>query len=670
MSKLTTQDIKLHSLHNRALFILGKSGPQLKKPYRRGWTTVKHTATQLLAAVAKGHNLAWRLGPTDMVIDIDPRHGGMESWARLEPLLQPSEQTKPVPLVDLAPTVQTGSSGLHIYLTLPPDPTSVKANNDKSSRPHYRETLPEYPGIEFKKQGRYVLIAHCLHPNGRYYEYHPMSPYTDKPPLAPQALLDLLIYRSVQTPWEAGTEADLLPNELNTVLGQIDPLNFRESGDQWQKLLFAVHYATHGSPIARDIFIDWCIKDPQYLHDGSIIAQRWDSLHYDKDALITTASLRRYCAKVGITWPRAALTRTDVQAIKDTFADSPLPPTPPLPEPTSAPEPPPLLPAPIAQPAPATTPLPLPPSAPLPPPPAQPPIYQVLLDEISVLSPGDPTLGAKLDHYIEQGLSMGVVALEAIKAELKRSLGLRTKATDRLEQDVRNRIKKAEQLAERSTYDMDPDLLVAQSLLVNRFSAGRQLLHAPNQQFYYYDSTHWQPLLANILTKTIFDEAEKLKTQSLSLDFKTTPLIPRVEVVLKARTAQAIDLLGFAQAPKPIYNTLNTEVHLDTQTGSTALKAHTPESYLNYCLNTTYDPAATAPLFDRFLNDLFEPLAEPQAAISTIEEILGYVMQPYKPSNGKTSLLDIVSALVGPDNVLPRSVLEFGNTGRNNHAFA
>jgi P4 family phage/plasmid primase-like protien len=442
------------------------------------------------------------------------------------------------------------------------------------------------------------------------------------------------------------------PRELKALLDQIDPLEFRASGDLWQSFLFAVHYATRGTPIAKDLFIDWCLRDPQYAHHGPLIASRWDSLHYDKDNLVTTASLRKFVAKRQLVWPRSAALKAAQQAF-----------TQPTPQPSLQPQPPP-------EPEPTPT-------------ISDSPIYQVLLDEIGVLNPGDPNLTAKLNHYIEQGLSMGVVALEAIKTEIGRSLGLRVKAVDQIEREARSMIRRRERVADQEAViqNLSPDLLVTQAVLSNRFAAGRRLLHAPNQQFYYYSSTHWKPLLPNILTKIVFEEAEKLKTQSLTLDYKTVPVIPRVEVALKAKTAQAVDLLGFAKAPKPVYNTLNYEVHLDTLTGSVSIKGHSPQSYLNYCLNTAYDNTASAPLFDRFLGDLFDPLDDPQAAIRTIEEILGYIIQPYKPfpliillkgsgSNGKTSLLDIITALVGPDNVLPRSVLEFGNTGRNNHAFA
>jgi P4 family phage/plasmid primase-like protien len=305
------------------------------------------------------------------------------------------------------------------------------------------------------------------------------------------------------------------------------------------------------------------------------------------------------------------------------------------------------------------------------------------LDEIGLLNPGDPHLQDKIDHYLKQGFEMGVLATDEIKKAICKSLGYRVKLIDTMERNLRKQMiieAKAED-ARNHFQSNNPDLLVAQSVLTNHFANGERLIHAFNQQFYHYDTTHWKPLAPNILTRIVFTEAERLKAQSLSLDYKTVPLIPRVEVILKAKRAQHADLLGFTDCPKPIYNTLNTEIHLDPTTGSTTLVPHSPSSYLINCLDTVYDPGAPTPLFDRFLDDLFSPLSDSSAAISTIEEVLGYAIQPYKPiplivllkgsgSNGKTSLLDVVTSLVGGDNILPRSVLEFANTGKNNHALA
>jgi Bifunctional DNA primase/polymerase, N-terminal/Primase C terminal 1 (PriCT-1) len=72
------------------------------------------------------------------VLDIDPRHGGLESLAALE--------REHAPLPKAAPRVRTRSGGWHIYLELPADGTQIRNSAGKIA-----------PGIDVRGEGGYVI---------------------------------------------------------------------------------------------------------------------------------------------------------------------------------------------------------------------------------------------------------------------------------------------------------------------------------------------------------------------------------------------------------------------------------------------------------------------------------------------------------------------------------
>jgi P4 family phage/plasmid primase-like protien len=506
-----------------------------------------------------------------------------------------------------------------------------------------RETHPDYPGIEFKKSGRYVLIPNCLHPDGRYYEWHPLSPYTSSPIDVPSKILDILTYipNQINPSYPNARKADLAPTDLQKILNQTDVFEFRNNGEKYQQFMMACHFATGGSPPAMDHFVNWSTQDPQYLHHASIIQTRWESLSLEKPSSITTGSLRRFCARRNIRWPQ----------IDDVVAAFSQPVSPVKKGPSFNPPPPDL---------------------------------KKLIEEIYLLAPGAPDVREKIRHYYRQALTqLDEGAVNEIRTALSRSLKMRKPQLDKIENEIYRELKAEAKQAEhekQSEYADQHDLMIAHSLLNTKFK-NNTLIHANNQQFYHYQSKYWRPIPDNALKGVILTEAERLKSESLTLDYNTIPLIPRVLTALEALTAQSEDVLGLARTPKPVLNTRSCEVHIDQSTGETTTKPNSPESYLTYCLPIDYDPKAEAPLFQKFLADIFRPLHEPEAASQLLLELLGYACQPCKPiplvlilkgsgENGKSSLLEIITALLGADNVLPRSVLEFGNTQRNNHAYA
>ena len=141
-----------------------------KKPIEEEWETTpvgRHHEKTLL----KG-NYGVVLGPRDLVVDVDPRNyrNGDRPLDRLGAAIGGFPRGTYV--------TRTGAGGLHIFLRKPADIS-------------LRNSLPEYPGIEFKAGcGRQVVGPWSIHPEtGKPYE--PLQGAPDSVAAAPQALLDL-----------------------------------------------------------------------------------------------------------------------------------------------------------------------------------------------------------------------------------------------------------------------------------------------------------------------------------------------------------------------------------------------------------------------------------------------------------------------------------------------
>jgi hypothetical protein len=105
-----------------------------------------------------------------VVLDVDPKHGGDESVARLE------REHGPLPA-----TVEavTGGGGRHLYFGHPGG--------------LIRNRAAIVPGVDLRGDGGYVVAPPSLHPSGRRYHWrHGHAPEEMKPVVAPDWLLALL----------------------------------------------------------------------------------------------------------------------------------------------------------------------------------------------------------------------------------------------------------------------------------------------------------------------------------------------------------------------------------------------------------------------------------------------------------------------------------------------
>ncbi len=250
-----------------------KGRPVGKAPLRSGWRRdAALTGAEAEAHAARGMNLGARLRGDQLVVDADPRNypPGDDPLARLR---------RDVGLPN-GPTVETGGGGTHLYLR---KPEGLRV----------RDALDEYPGLEFKTQGRQVVVPPSVHPSGRRYEWDPLLGDDMAVPDAPDALLSLLRRPSASSAAEDGA---MTSEQLSMLLEGLDARDFG-SNDLWLPIAMACHHATGGDGI--DAFLDWCATDPDYADRLNTARARWESFGTDRPASVTRLTLYSALHKAG-----------------------------------------------------------------------------------------------------------------------------------------------------------------------------------------------------------------------------------------------------------------------------------------------------------------------------------------------------------------------------------
>ncbi len=213
-----------------------------KEPLNKDWTNRKYNPERVAARSAKtGGNVGVRLRADQLVIDVDPRNGGDQGFEDLcfDLGLDTSEW----------PHVITGSGGSHYYLA-------------KNATVTVRNGLANYPGVEFKSQGRQVVAPGSIHPDARKpYLHDELSPGFADAPLAPNELIEL-IAKPERVETHGGGEHTA--EEVGKMLDLLDPESFRDH-DKWLNLAMACHHASGGE--AREEFLDWSARDPNFADD-------------------------------------------------------------------------------------------------------------------------------------------------------------------------------------------------------------------------------------------------------------------------------------------------------------------------------------------------------------------------------------------------------------------
>ena len=271
----------------------GKLKPAGKRPQHLNWTKQVYNSAAVLEGAAKsGWNLGVRLTGHDLVVDVDPRHFPDGETMDTDNPLRQLEAACGFSYADYPHTV-TGSGGLHIWMKKDPG-LSV------------RDSLPEYPGVEYKTLGRQVVAPGSIHPDtGKLYVLiQPFLAELDATPMVTTELSVLIGHKKakVNRTESLRRALDGPVEHIRTTLdarqvSEVLPLINIPAGEglyaDWVKLLMAASFASGGC-------IDVMAELEAWSDGEANVGDKWQSFgQHDGDPVTfgTFAKLAlEYCA--------------------------------------------------------------------------------------------------------------------------------------------------------------------------------------------------------------------------------------------------------------------------------------------------------------------------------------------------------------------------------------
>lgn len=585
-----------------------------KTPVHNEWTSKEYSKKEIKHRVDTGHNIGYRVGETDLILDLDPRRYGDENIEdKLAELMGYFDFEE---LIDDYPTVKTGGGGYHIYCSLPSDITYKEL----------REEIDTFPGVEFKHKGKQLVAAGSKHPEtGKFYEWENIKDFAKgKLPEIPASVTDLIKREIIERDYIVGG-GSLNGDQLRDLfLNKLNPDDYG-SNDSWFPLLCAAHHVTGGQGV--DQFVEWCLDDLEYSDSENEIRTRWGSLDTQKEQLYTVGTLIHELEKNGedSSGAKAVLNfaeggivdfddvdnRDEDEAdIINTITDAD---------------------------------------------------YDIELEDVYQVSKkdhaGEPGAAlqyaqklnpASTDEDIQKAIRLAKVAPEI---EAARALEIIQKMT-KLPKSVINSIIKGNE----EQINQDLSRLLAESTLKNVFNDNKHIMTLPNKSIYYYAKTHWKTISEDYLGKIVMMNLDKIK-RKIDIKCSENSLINQALSFVRWYSSHNVDKLHRTTTPKPIVNCKNGELWIRDD-GKHKLRPHSYKSGLLQCLAVEYDPSAECPLFIETLEGIFKNFDDTDDLIRHIGEIFGYMIQPNKNlpnwwlfkgpgGDGKSTLISILGGILG-----------------------
>jgi predicted P-loop ATPase len=186
-------------------------------------------------------NFGVKLDETDLVIDVDPRN-----FPKDRKVMDEFNSALGYKIIGSSFTVRTGSGGAHIYLKKPPD-FSI------------RGAVKQFPGIEFKTKGQYVVGAGSLHPdNGVAYLVHFGAPANVKE--ASTNLLELIARQEIAHETQGPIQyTDDIPTQ-ERFLRYLKTAPLAIEGQHGDRTTFAVAAIAHDFGLHPDIALQLMVE--------------------------------------------------------------------------------------------------------------------------------------------------------------------------------------------------------------------------------------------------------------------------------------------------------------------------------------------------------------------------------------------------------------------------
>lgn len=177
-----------------------------------------------------------------LVIDVDARNGGLDSFARL------AERIPEIGGAGMVVNTGSGGGSRHLYFRAPDAPVPMVQH------------LPDFPGLDFKTSG-YVVGPGSKHASGNVYTLALGGP--DDIDEAPAGLVDLLRKPDRHRATLDGRAVDVSHADIAAMLAPIDP---DCDYDVWIKIGMAIHHATGGTGFG--VWDTWSQGGTKYTEKG------------------------------------------------------------------------------------------------------------------------------------------------------------------------------------------------------------------------------------------------------------------------------------------------------------------------------------------------------------------------------------------------------------------
>lgn len=185
-----------------------------------------------------------------LVIDVDPRNGGVQGYQALCDRLGYDPKDK------AGFFVRTGGGGWHVYFKRPAG--------------SFVQHLPAFAGIDFKTSG-FVVGCGSLHASGGLYEREKGYPVdvTD----APDDLLQLLKRKEHTRAIVGGVQVDVTLQDLRDMLAcyRNNDLHY----DDWVAVGMALHHSTQGGADGFALWEEWSATSSK--HNSAKMDKKWQS---------------------------------------------------------------------------------------------------------------------------------------------------------------------------------------------------------------------------------------------------------------------------------------------------------------------------------------------------------------------------------------------------------
>lgn len=596
----------------------------------------KKSLAEIVDAAQSGMNIGFRLPDNIIVIDVDPRNGGIASFDQLKTDTGIDDYSAEYPVS------YTGGGGWHVLLSKNPETRIVKNPKTLDGREI------RYPGIDFLSGNvkSYIVGPGSYHYlKGRPYEVDEMSAWDiDKPPHAPDSLMGMIgacSYQQSVAPDSDAYESLELPNDrLVQLLADFDAPDFG-GNDEWLSMAMACHHMTGGA--GYDAFSRWSATDPKYANSDEENMVRWRSFDNSKDSVKTHGHIlqlyadRKNKRSDAFGWfsaivdlmkvderKEAAMRAFDDAADGDDDDDD-------LGSVDSDSQ------------ATARTDT----------------SYEAAVDLIKRLNRKNATTD-KLEALHGLLRPFDKIIVKSFIRDIAKKTQLTVTDISDVFRDIeaRERREKAFKGLEGRVIEVvkcfssDPAAVVVAHAMRTIYKRNL-VINSRDKEHYQFNGKFWEMVDPEVVESALLKAAAKV----LEDQKKISPLVKDAAFML-SRLLDRVDLDETRNKSNDIFALSNCEVWIDHITGQVTKHPHRRSSRQTICFDFEYDPAAECPIFDKAVSMLFENKDDQIDIIRHLWELYGYTLTSNKNipafvnligngGNGKSVLLEPLINVLG-----------------------